>query len=336
MNADRVKTLTTAFGRQRILVVGDVMLDRYIHGVVERISPEAPVPVVRVVRERQVPGGAANVASNIRALGGTAVMAGAVGNDAAGAELRHAIEHLGIGTGAMTVIPGLRTTVKTRVIADRQQMIRVDWENEKPHSAEAVAAFCEAVERAIDDCTGVVIEDYSKGIVRQEVVDTVLGAARRKGIPVGLDPKDNLDLRIEGLTLATPNYKEAHVCAGLTPRTPHAGDPLQDASLHKAAEILMREWRPALLIVTLGPQGMYLASKDRPPRVIPTRAREVFDVSGAGDTVIATCLLALAAGATYDEAAVLGNNAAGVVVGKLGTATCSAEELLRSVETHEC
>jgi rfaE bifunctional protein kinase chain/domain len=336
MNPDRVRTLAAAFGRQRILVVGDVMLDRYIHGVVDRISPEAPVPVVRVVRERQVPGGAANVASNILALGGTAVMAGAVGDDAAGRELRAAIEALGVGTGAMTVIPGMRTTVKTRVIAERQQIIRVDWENETPHPADALAAFCAAVERAIDDCTGVVIEDYSKGIVRQEVVDAVLGAARRKGIPVGLDPKDNLDLRIQGLTLATPNYKEAHVCAGLRPHPAPAGDPLHDVSLRKATEILLQQWRPEQLIVTLGPQGMYLAAKDRPPRVIPTRAREVFDVSGAGDTVIATCLLALAAGATFDEAAVLGNNAAGVVVGKLGTATCSADELIRSVEAHEC
>ena len=335
MNPERVKTLAAAFGRQRILVVGDVMLDRYIHGVVDRISPEAPVPVVRVVRERQVPGGAANVASNIRALGGAAVMAGAVGDDAAGRDLKGAIEALGIGAGALTVIPGVRTTVKTRVIAERQQIIRVDWENDIPYPAAAVAAFCAVVERAIDDCTGVGIEDYSKGIVRQEVVDAVLGAARRKGIPVGLDPKDNLDLRIQGLTLATPNYREAHVCAGLTPRPPPPGDPLQDASLRKAAEILMRQWRPDLLMVTLGPQGMYLASKERLPRVIPTRAREVFDVSGAGDTVIATCLLALAAGATFDEAAVLGNNAAGVVVGKLGTATCSADELIRSMGTHE-
>lgn len=335
MNADRVKSLAAAFSQQRILVVGDVMLDRYIHGVVDRISPEAPVPVVRVVRERQVPGGAANVASNIRALGGTAAMAGAVGDDAAGRELKHAIEALGVGTGALAVIPGVRTTVKTRVIAERQQIIRVDWENETPYPADAVTAFCAAVERAIDDCTGVVIEDYNKGIVRQEIVDAVLGAARRKGIPVGLDPKDNLDLRIQGLTLATPNYKEAHVCAGLTPRPPPAGDPLQDASLRHAAEILLRQWQPEQLVVTLGPQGMYLASKDRPPRVIPTRAREVFDVSGAGDTVIATCLLAMAAGATFDEAAVLGNEAAGVVVGKLGTATCSAAELIRSMETHE-
>ena len=335
MNSDRVRHLTNLFRDQRILVVGDVMLDRYIHGTVDRISPEAPVPVVRVARERQVPGGAANVASNIRALGGQAIMAGAVGDDAAGRELRAAMEAGGIGTQALRTMAGVCTTVKTRIVADRQQLVRVDWENGAPFPPDAVAALCADIERTIAGCTGVVIEDYSKGLVRQEVIDATLSAARRKGIPVGLDPKDNRELRIRGITLATPNYKEAHVCAGLTPRPAPPGDPLQDASLRKAAEALLREWMPDLLIVTLGPQGMYLAAKDRPPRVIPTRAREVFDVSGAGDTVIATCVLALAAGAAFDEAAVLGNNAAGVVVGKLGTATCSPDELLRSVEANE-
>lgn len=335
MNLDRVRQLMTQFSRQRILVVGDVMLDRYIHGSVDRISPEAPVPVVRVTRERQVPGGAANVASNIRALGGQAIMAGAVGDDADGRALRAAMEAGGIGTQALRVMPGVRTTVKTRIVADRQQLVRVDWENGEPFPRDAVAELCGDIERTIGGCTGVVIEDYSKGLVTQAVIDVVLGAARRKGIPVGLDPKDNRDLRLRGITLATPNYKEAHVCAGLTPRPAPAGDPLQDASLRKAAEVLMNEWTPDLLIVTLGPQGMYLAAKDRPAWVIPTRAREVFDVSGAGDTVIATCVLALAAGAAFDEAAVLGNNAAGVVVGKLGTATCSPDELLGSVEANE-
>jgi D-beta-D-heptose 7-phosphate kinase/D-beta-D-heptose 1-phosphate adenosyltransferase len=176
-----------------------------------------------------------------------------------------------------------------------------------------------------------VIEDYAKGIVAQEEVDTVLTEARRRNIPVALDPKDNLSLRIAGLALATPNCREAHVCAGLPPRTAVEGDPLQDAQLRRAAETLLERWQPGLLIVTLGAQGMYLVSRATPPRVIPTRAREVFDVTGAGDTVIATCLLALAAGASGEEAAVLGNHAAGVVVGKLGPATCTPDELLASV-----
>lgn len=335
MNNERARIVTESFHRQRILVVGDLMLDKYIHGQVDRISPEAPVPVVRVGHERQVPGGAANVAWNICALGGRAVIAGVVGNDSAGRELVQLMRAQGVCTDAVRTVNGLQTTVKMRILADRQQVVRVDWEAESEFPAADIAAFCERVSREIETCTGVVIEDYSKGIVRQEVVDAVVSAARKKGIPVGLDPKDNLTLNLKGITLATPNYKEAHVCAGLPAKAPPRGSPLDDRSLRKAAEQLLRQWEPKQLLVTLGPNGMYLAEPGREPRVIPTRAREVYDVSGAGDTVIATCVMALAAGATFDEAAVLGNNAAGVVVGKLGTAICTPAELLASVEANE-
>lgn len=335
MNIARAKQLAKLFGRQRILVVGDLMLDKYIHGSVDRISPEAPVPVVRVGRERQVPGGAANVASNICAFGGQAVIAGVVGNDGAGHDLLALMSGQGICTHAVRTVVGLQTTVKMRVLADRQQVVRVDWESDPYLPPDDIHAFCELITLEMESCDGVVVEDYSKGIVCQEVMDTVLSAARKRGIPVGLDPKDNLNLTIKGITLATPNYKEAHVCAGLPAKTPPVGDPMKDVSLRKAAEALMKIWEPEQLLVTLGANGMYMVARNVPPRVIPTRAREVYDVSGAGDTVIATCVMALAAGASYDEAAVLGNNAAGVVVGKLGTATCSPEELITSVELNE-
>lgn len=334
MKSERARQVAQAFRGQRILVVGDLMLDKYIHGTVERISPEAPVPVVRVSRERQVPGGAANVAGNVRAMGGEAVVAGVVGNDPAGQDLLRLLQESRIGTEGVRLVGGMQTTVKMRILADRQQVVRVDWDPATTFPKADVDAFCELLEKQVALCTGVVIEDYSKGIVRQEVIDVLLSRARKKGIPVGLDPKDNLELNIEGITLATPNYREAHACAGLIPKGPVA-DPLADESLRKAGEILLKRWKPEQLMVTLGPQGMYLVTQNRRPWVIPTRAREVFDVSGAGDTVIATCVLALAAGATFDEAAVLGNNAAGVVVGKLGTATCSPEELLASVEANE-
>lgn len=335
MNIARVKQLAEMFGRQRILVVGDLMLDKYIHGSVDRISPEAPVPVVRVGRERQVPGGAANVASNICAFGGQAVIAGIVGNDAAGNELLALMSGQGICTHAVRAVAGLQTTVKMRILADRQQVVRVDWESDPQLPADDIHAFCELIALEMESCDGVVIEDYSKGIVCQEVMDTVLRVAKKKGIPVGLDPKDNLNLTIKGITLATPNYKEAQVCAGLPAKAPPPGNPMDDVALRKAAEALMKIWEPEQLLVTLGSNGMYMMARHGAPRVIPTRAREVYDVSGAGDTVIATCVMALAAGATYDEAAVLGNNAAGVVVGKLGTATCSPDELIASVEANE-
>lgn len=324
-----------AFRRQKILVVGDLMLDKYIHGAVERISPEAPVPVVRVARERQVPGGAANVAGNVCALGGQAVVAGTIGRDAAGRDLVRLLRERGIRTDAVAMTAGSPTTVKMRVLADRQQVVRVDWDPASKLLPPALKRFCARLERQLEVCTGVVIEDYSKGIVCQEVIDVVLTVAKRRGIPVGLDPKDNMSLHIEGITLATPNYKEAHACAGIPLKMPPNPEPLKDVSLRESSEILLRRWKPEQLIVTLGPQGMYLAAPGTAPSVIPTRAREVFDVSGAGDTVIATCVLALAAGASFDEAAALGNNAAGVVVGKLGTATCSPAELLTSVEMNE-
>ncbi len=335
MKVQRARELMSGFGRQRILVVGDLMLDRYIHGSVDRISPEAPVPVVQVSRERRVPGGAANVAYNIAALGGHASLAGVIGNDAAGQELLGILKESRIGTEGIRVVQGRPTTVKMRILAERQQVVRVDWDG-APEMAEGdMAAFCRQVRDEIAQCTGVVIEDYGKGVVCQPVMDAVLAAARSRKVPVGLDPKDNEDLCIAGLTLATPNYKEAHACAGVPMRTASSPDPLEDASLQKAAEVLMRKWTPEQLIVTLGPKGMYVVREGHSPHVIPTRAREVFDVSGAGDTVIATCVLAMAAGAGGDEAAVLGNNAAGVVVGKVGTATCSPQELLASVEANE-
>ena len=335
MKNERARLLTEAFRHQRILVVGDLMLDKYIHGSVDRISPEAPVPVVRVGRERQVPGGAANVAWNVCSFGGQAVIAGVVGHDTAGRDLLSLMGGQGICTDAVRAVQGLQTTVKMRVLADRQQVVRVDWDADPEFPQADVDTFCDMVTRQIETCTGVVIEDYSKGIVRQDVIDAVLAAAKKKGIPVGLDPKDNLNLTIKGISLATPNYKEAHVCVGMPVKAPPPGDPLQDKSLKTAAERLLKLWEPDQLLVTLGPNGMYLAEPGRAPRVIPTRAREVFDVSGAGDTVIATCVMALAAGASFDEAAVLGNNAAGVVVGKLGTAVCSPQELLASVEINE-
>ncbi|MEI7436465.1 MAG: PfkB family carbohydrate kinase [bacterium] len=328
---ERARELVAAFARQRILVVGDLMLDQYLYGSVERISPEAPVPVVRVRREKRMPGGAANVAVNLRALGGGAALAGTVGDDSAGEELRGLLAGQEIGADAVLTDRNAPTSVKMRVVAERQQVCRVDWEPGVKLSDAVVEEFCARVRVAVAASTGVVIEDYGKGVVGQRVVDVVIEAAARAGIPVGLDPKENEALRFNSLTLATPNCREAHICAGLPPRNAIAGDPLQDATLRRVGELLLAKWNLAQLIITLGAQGMYLAASGVAPMLIPTRAREVFDVSGAGDTVIATCILVLAAGGTPLEAVALGNDAAGVVVGKLGTASCTPDELLQAV-----
>lgn len=323
----RAAELLRHFPSRRILVVGDVMLDKYIMGSVHRISPEAPVPVVHVLGEKTVPGGSSNVAVNVRSLNGRATVAGVIGDDADGRALVDLLAAQGVGTDAMLVDPRIRTTVKTRVIADRQQVVRIDWEDGLEFSTAAMTDFKRRLTAEIASVDGVVLEDYGKGVITQEVVDTVLRAALAKGIPVGLDPKDNHTLNLEGITLATPNRKEAFIGAGMT-ETRAAADPLRDEPLLKVGEILLKKWKPDHLAITLGAQGMLLLDQGKPPVLVPTRAREVFDVSGAGDTVIATCVLARAAGATFVEAAEIANYAAGVVVGKIGTATCSPEELL--------
>jgi len=325
-----VESLLDRFGEQNILVVGDLMLDRYVSGTVTRISPEAPVPVVRVTREHALPGGAANVGVNIRALGGAVSVAGIIGTDRAGDELLEMLAGRGIGTEAVLRSAAVQTSVKTRVMAERQQVVRVDREGSGEMPESVTAEFCGIVEGMIDRATGVIIEDYGKGSVSAAAAAAVLSTAAACGVAVGLDPKDNHELPVRGIALATPNYAEACSAAGLTTREitdPPDGDP----RLAEAGRILMEKWNPDFLIITLGAHGMYLLGKDEPPRVIPTRAREVFDVSGAGDTVIAVAMLALAAGASHYEAAALANYAAGVVVGKVGTATCSPDELINAV-----
>jgi len=330
MEMARARELLARFRKQRILVLGDLMLDRYVRGQADRLSPEAPVPVVLVAQELDMPGGAANVAMNVRSLGGQAGVAGIVGRDPAGDALLRVLERAGIATSGVLRVAAATTSEKTRIMADRQQVVRVDRESPTEFGAPVWRAFAGRIQRAMKGCTGAVIEDYGKGAVRQPAVDAVLDAACAAGVPVGYDPKEDRGLRVRGITVATPNCREAHLCAGLPPRA-HVEEPMRDPVLRQAARQLTAKWKAGALVVTLGAQGMYVAEPGRPPVRIPTRAREVFDVSGAGDTVIATCLLALAAGARVAEAAVLGNYAAGVVVGKLGTATCSPEELLENL-----
>ncbi|MFH0908086.1 MAG: PfkB family carbohydrate kinase [bacterium] len=327
IKSTRAKAVLEKFPDQRILVVGDLMLDRYIYGHVSRISPEAPVPVVHVSHEKSVPGGASNVASNIRSLGGQAAVAGLMGMDSAAGELMGLLARDGVAVGGVLEVPDVHTTVKTRVIAERQQVVRIDWESRINYTDKMIDVFCVRLAKEVDQSSGVILEDYGKGVIEQRVVDTVLRTAKQRGIPVGIDPKDNHELRLEGITIATPNRKEAFVAARAEETEP-GSNPLEDQPLLDVGSRLLEKWKPDLLCITLGPHGMLLLHRDKPPKQVPTRAREVFDVSGAGDTVIATCLLSLAAGATHEEAAELGNYAAGIVVAKLGTATCTQDELI--------
>lgn len=327
LSAVHAKKILARFSRQRILVVGDLMLDRYVYGGVSRISPEAPVPVVHVTHEKSMPGGASNVAWNVRSLGGRAAVSGILGRDATGRELKRLLTRGGVLVSGALEIGDFRTTVKERVIAERQQVVRVDRENNFQLAGKTEEAFCRRLASEVGKATGVIIEDYGKGVIQQRVVDTVLASAKARGLPIGLDPKENHELGLGGITVATPNRKEAFAIAGVKETAAHSS-PLNDKALLKVAGTLMKKWAPAMLLITLGPLGILLVTKSSPPKHVPTRAREVFDVSGAGDTVIATCVLALAAGASPFEAAELANYAAGVVVGKLGTATCTQQEIL--------
>lgn len=327
LSVQRARELLEAVSETRVLVVGDVMLDRYIRGDVHRISPEAPVPVVLVSGEHEVPGGASNVALNIATLGGDCVLAGFIGADADGKSLQALLASRRVQSDGLMEAPDFRTTVKTRIMAERQQVVRIDWDTPLQPSEAVEDAFCRELESRMQLCHAVIVEDYGKGTVSQSVLDRVAARAGELGIPVGIDPKDNRDLAFRNITVATPNRKEAFHAAGIPERRPHE-NPLEDADLLEVADRLRKQWDTKHLLITLGAQGMLLTGSHEEPIHVSTRAREVFDVSGAGDTVIAVWMSALAAGADRHEASELANAAAGVVVSKLGTATASADEIL--------
>jgi D-beta-D-heptose 7-phosphate kinase/D-beta-D-heptose 1-phosphate adenosyltransferase len=312
--------------RLRILVVGDVMLDRYVWGDATRISPEAPVPVIDVSRETWTAGGAANVALNIAALGARCTVAGYVGSDESGAKLTQALT-----TKSIDVIktPGTaQTIVKTRVMVQRQQLCRIDRES-PPASYRFTATQAESLLREeIAACDAIILSDYAKGILHDEIVARVTALGRAAGKFIALDPKPKRKLAFHGLDLITPNKREALELAGLTP-APHAPFPAAEvcARLHEL-------YATKHLVITLGEDGMLLSAGGKILRTIPTAAREVFDVSGAGDTSLAALVLALSAGAKIEIATQFANAAAGVVVGKLGTATVTPAEL-RAYVAHE-
>lgn len=318
LSGSRLEKLLAEFRKRRVLVVGDVMLDQFLYGNVARISPEAPVPVVEVAREEWHPGGAANTARNVSSLGGRAVLAGRVGTDAAAEQLRRLLQEEHVEAKGLLKVGELPTTRKTRIIAQHQQVCRVDRERCAPLTAGDVAKIVRFV-RGLPKLDAIVVCDYGKGFVTQAFLDAI----KRLAPIVTLDPKPTRTLRLDGLTALTPNRQETLLLAG---------QPSGDGDWRAAGEAVLKEWQPKMLLSTLGEQGMCLFQRGEKPIHIPTVAREVFDVSGAGDTVIAAFTLALASGATPEEAAVISNHAAGVVVGKLGTATCKPEELRASFE----
>lgn len=311
------------------MVVGDVMLDQFVWGSVARISPEAPVPVVDFERESFMPGGAANVARNLVAMEVPAELFGAIGDDTAGRELKKLLSEQKIGHAGLVTTSARHTSIKTRIVAHKQQVVRVDRETRDGLDEQPAKRLLAAIKAKLPTAAAVIVGDYGKGVVTQPLLNEIKKLCREHGIWLSLDPKPVHRLNLAGLSLVTPNRKEAFELADMVDETKNA-DPFADKNLMGVAERLLNELRPAVLLITLGDLGMLLCQRGQKPFHIPTLAQEVFDVSGAGDTVIATFTLAIAAGASPIEAAILSNHAAGIVVGKIGTATVAPEELLAS------
>jgi D-beta-D-heptose 7-phosphate kinase/D-beta-D-heptose 1-phosphate adenosyltransferase len=325
--AERQELLRTIarFQGRRVLVVGDLMLDQYVRGSVGRISPEAPVPVVRVTGESHVPGGAGNVVNNLASLGAAVSVMGVVGEDSAAARLLEDFRGRGVNVAGVCADRERQTTQKCRVIAERQQVVRFDRETSGPLSHSTEARLLAKLDAALPKTDAIILSDYGKGVINPRVLKRAIAYARRRGVPVTVDPKPEHFRLYKGVTCVTPNTSEAWACMRRDAK------PGSDA-IDGLGKDILKFLKSESVLITRGPDGMSLFERT-PSRIthIPTQAREVFDVSGAGDTVISTLTLALAAGAPLRRAAALANHAAGIVVGKLGTATTDAKELARAV-----
>ena len=316
-----MQSILEKIAKRRFLVVGDLMLDHYLWGDATRISPEAPVPVVKADRETFTAGGAANVALNLRALGAGVELVGTIGRDEAGRELTDVLKGYGITLDEGLADTGRRTILKSRVMCRNQQLCRIDWEDGRPVYALSSEWIRDVLPGKIQDADAIILSDYAKGVLTSDLIREIQYLA--KGKLVSLDPKPRAALSFRNLDLITPNRSEALQLAQL--QSPAQGEPFP---ADEVCRVLHDRYATRLLVITLGADGMLLSRDGVPLRQIPTAARAVFDVSGAGDTVNAVLTAALAVGAEPEKAAELANHAAGVVVEKIGTATASPEEIL--------
>jgi D-glycero-beta-D-manno-heptose-7-phosphate kinase len=323
LTEERVAALLRDARDVRCVVIGDLMLDRYVTGTVERISPEAPVPVVRVEAESSAVGGAANVAHNVVALGGACAVVGIAGKDEGGKALKRELEALGVSTRGLVETDQRPTTVKTRVLARHHQVVRFDHEVDGDVPADVAARLVAAVKELARDADVLVIEDYNKGVVLPEIVEAVLREGRERGLPTVVDPKRLRFFGFGGATVFKPNAKELADALGEKLR-PEDGRWMEDVRAKLGCQHLL---------LTLGEHGMAVKSADR-HALIPAVARSVYDVSGAGDTVTAVLALLLGAGASAAEAAVLANHAAAIEVAKAGVATVTSDEILSHYRMH--
>ncbi|MBL7155742.1 MAG: D-glycero-beta-D-manno-heptose-7-phosphate kinase [Candidatus Omnitrophica bacterium] len=316
----KLRGIISSFRDKKILVIGDLILDEFIWGKVSRISPEAPVPVVWADRESFMPGGASNVANNINALSGKAYMVGVVGNDDRAGILKGELEHRGVNIDGVFSDSQRPTILKTRVIAHQQQVVRIDREKVDPLKDSLVKKIVSFIEGMIDEIDGVIVEDYGKGLITPKLLDKIVPLAKGKKKVITVDPKEEHFSYYKGVTVITPNNAEASRAAGFEIK--------DKATLKKAGHELLKKLKVQVVLITLGEDGMMVFEKDKPPKKIDTIAQEVFDVSGAGDTVAASYTLALVSGANPIQAAHIANCAAGIVVGKVGIAVTTQDEVI--------
>ena len=322
-----LERLVRSFAEARILVVGDIMVDRFIWGKVSRISPEAPVPVVLIDRETFLFGGAANVVHNIHTLGGSVSLCGVVGDDDLGQRILKGLKEVGVQTDGIFVEQGRQTTVKTRVIAHQQQVVRIDRETTDHLKRSTLRDVLNFIHDHMKDFDSIVLSDYGKGLLTRGLIRSLIKKARQTKTCVLVDPKVKNFFSYRGASVITPNTTEASAASGMA---------ITDLpSLKRTGRVLLRRLRCDILLVTRGEEGMAVFEPHKEPFLVPTVAKEVYDVTGAGDTVIGTMALALASGASTRAAANLANYAAGIVVGKVGTATVDREELIQVIrESH--
>lgn len=323
---DRIDKISSNLGKSTILILGDIMLDEYLYGSVNRISPEAPVPVVEINKEQLRLGGAANVANNVRSLGDEPILVGVIGEDDASIKLNQLLKEKGISKENLINDSERRTTIKTRIIAHSQQIVRADREDTGEISSGLEKRILDKFNSVLNKIKGVIISDYGKGVITASLLEKIIPACREKGIFVAVDPKETHFFNYKRVSVITPNHHEAGFAAGKRIRT--------DDDLNYVGKFLLEKLQADSILITRGEKGMALFNANGEVDYFPTVAKKVFDVTGAGDTVIASFVSAIAAGATLKEAAVISNCAAGVVVGEIGTATVSAavltEELKRN------
>lgn len=319
-----LQKIVSNFRKSRVLVVGDLVLDEFLWGEVSRISPEAPVPVVWVRKESFMPGGASNVANNLRSLGASVRIAGVVGEDERGAILRGELESKGIDVSGIFTDDSRPTTLKSRVVAHHQQVVRIDKERIEAISGKVLERVSRYVNESLDEVDAMIVEDYGKGVITPALLSKIVPSARRRNKIISVDPKEDHFRYYKGVTVITPNNHEASKAVGFAIK--------DTTTLKRAGEVLLKKIGCKIALITLGENGMAVCRKGKPISQIPTVAQDVFDVSGAGDTVIASYTLALCSGGDAVKSAHIANCAAGIVVGKVGIAVVTPEELLQRVK----